>query len=247
MAQMLRVAKSPVEPTYRAIDGRLMTRVFYAFAILVAVSLAISFVGRWLGSSIAMAGYADDVAPREIVIGNNVITAPDNMIRFDRSRRDGVAARLDLYMRWPQLDGYSAASRDAFNHIGGARRILFLTFEEAIMSRDMSGRFGPIYASLIEYPGKPGESGLTLHAFTEKSGYLEEILAVGARPGLDPFVARCLVGQSGEDSLAPCERDIAVGNNLSLSYRFPRELLADWRRLDEAVALKAKLLLGTAR
>ena len=37
-------------------------------------------------------------------------------------------------------------------------------------------------------------------------------------------MARCLSGPSAEESLAPCERDIHVGDDLSLSYRFPTEL-----------------------
>ena len=42
-----------------------------------------------------------------------------------------------------------------------------------------------------------------LYGFTEKSGYLNEVLAVAERPGDTPFVARCLSGPSAEQSLAP--------------------------------------------
>ena len=41
-----------------------------------------------------------------------------------------------------------------------------------MMSRDMSGRFAPIYSSLIVKPGKPGPGGIDVYAFIEKSGYL---------------------------------------------------------------------------
>ena len=72
---------------------------------------------------------------------------------------------------------------------------------------------------------------------------MNEVLAVAARPGKDPFVARCLSGASAEESLAPCERDIQVGDDLSLSYRFPVELLKDWQALDQAIAgLAAKMV-----
>jgi hypothetical protein len=80
---------------------------------------------------------------------------------------------------------------------------------------------------------------MTLYGFTEKSGYLNEVLAVAERPGRDPFVARCLSGPSAEESLAPCERDIQVGDELSLTYRFPREFLGDWQALDAAIAGQA--------
>jgi hypothetical protein len=230
----------------QAISPSFVMKVFYAFAALALFSLAISVGGKWLGRSIALAGHTDDTTLREIVIGNNVIAAPANTIRFDRQRRDGLADRLDLYLRWPGLDGYSNAARDDFNQAkGGARRILFLSFEERIMSRDMSGRLEPIYASMLVRPGTEGPGGTTLYAFDDKSGYLNEVLAVAARPDGEVFVARCLVGESAAESLAPCERDIHLGDNLSLSYRFPRELLGDWQKLDAAIRAKAASMLRT--
>ncbi len=244
---MRQSAASPAQDTIKAIDSSLMLKVFYAFAALALLSAALSFGGKWFGRSIAMAGHTDDATLHEIVIGNNVISVPANAIRFERARRDGIASRLDLYLRWPDMEGYSEAARDDFNNSDGTKRILFLTFEESMMSRDMSGRFVPIYRSLIEQPGKPGPNGITLYDFTEKSGYLSEILAVAARTGQEPFVARCLTGPSAEESLAPCERDIQLGDNLSLTYRFPRELLADWPRLEASVTAKTARILKTGR
>jgi hypothetical protein len=231
----------------RAIDSSFMMKVFYVFATLALLSLAISLGGKWFGRAIALAGHTDDPTLREIVIGNNVVYAPANMIRFDRQRRDGVAQRLDLYLRWPELDGYSDAARDDFNHAKAISRIIFLSFEERMMSRDMSGRLEPIYASMLVRPGTPGPGGTVLYRFSGKSGYLNEVLAVAAQAEGGAFVARCLVGEIARESLAPCERDIHVGDNLSLSYRFPAELLGDWAKLDAAIRAKASSMLGTAR
>jgi hypothetical protein len=229
----------------RAINSSLMMKVFCAFAALALLSLAISAGGKWFGRSIAMAGHTDDRTLHEIVIGNNVIAAPANAIRFERARRDGIAQRLDLYLRWPELEGYSEAARSDFNNVDGSRRIIFLSFEERMMSRDMSGRYAPIYSSMIVKPGVPGPSGITLYGFNELSGYLNETLAVAEIPGSEPFVARCLSGPNAEESLAPCERDIQIGDNLSLSYRFPKEFLGNWRELDIAVRKKAAAMLRT--
>ena len=234
-------------PEISVLDSSLMTKVFYIFAALALLSAAISLSGRWFGHSISMAGYSDDTSLREVVIGNNVLVVAANAIRFDRGRHDGVASRLDLYLRYPAMDGYSDAARDDFNGLAPVKNILFLSFEERMMSRDMSGRFAPIYSALIEQPGAVGPGGTTLYAFKEKTGYLNEVLAVANRPGQDPFVARCLSGPSAAESLAPCERDIHMGDNLSLTYRFPQELLADWQALDGAVAKQAAGILKTAR
>ncbi|MDX8434193.1 hypothetical protein RFN25_12210 [Mesorhizobium abyssinicae] len=234
-------------PEFEVVDSTLMKRVFYAFAALALLSVAISLGGKWLGRSIAMAGYTDDTTIHEVVIGNNVIAVPANFIRFEQARRDGIASRLDLYMRYPEMDGYSTAARDDFNHTGARKNVVFLSFEQQMMSRDMSGRFAPIYSALIVQPGTPGPGGTTLYGFTEKSGYLNEVLAVAGRPGKDPFVARCLSGPSAEESLAPCERDLQVGDGLSLTYRFPREFLGNWQALDAAIAAAAAHVLKTGR
>lgn len=237
------VAEGTIDP----IDGPLMRKALYVFAALVLLSVAINVGGKWLGRTIALAGHTDDRTVHEIVIGNNVLAVPANAIRFDKARHDGVASRLDVYLRWPDMEGYTATARDDFNNASASRRILFVSFEQRMMSRDMSGRFAPIYSSLIKLPGTPGPGGLMLYDFTEKSGYMNEVLAVATRPGEDPFVARCLSGQSAEESLAPCERDIHLGDDLSLSYRFPRELLGDWQELEAGIDAKAAQYLKTGR
>lgn len=229
------------------VRSKFMLKIFLVFAAIAALASGASFGGKWLGAELALAGYTDDPSLREIVIGNNVIAAPANMIRFERARLDGVTNRLDLYMRWPLLDGYTADARDDFNDADGKPKILFLAFEPRMMSRDMSGRFEPIYSSLIVKPGRPALNELTVYDFTKQSGYLNEQLVVAPRGSADPFVARCLSGPSVEESLAPCERDIQLGDNLSLTYRFPKDLLEHWQALDAAVTAKATGLLKTAR
>ena len=147
------------------VDSALMIRVFYGFAVMAILSVAISVGGKWFGKSIAMAGHTDDTTLREVVIGNDVLSVPANAIRFERARRDGIAERLDLYLHWPDMQGYSTEFRDDFDNVDGVRRILFLGFERRLMSRDMSGRFDPIYRSLVEEGGKRGAGGVTNHAF----------------------------------------------------------------------------------
>lgn len=218
-----------------ALRSRFVMRTFMALAALALLSAGISLAGKWAGRAIVMAGHSDDTSLREIVIGNDVLDVPANMIRFDAARRDGAAGRLDLYLRWPQMDGYSHAARDAFNHADGDRSILFLSFEPRMMSRDMSGRFEPIYRELIEEPGRPGPGGLVVHRFPENSGYVDEVLAVARTDGGEPFVMRCLAGAAARESLAPCERDIHVGRGLSLVYRVPARLAGQWREIEAKV------------
>lgn len=217
-----------------------MLKVFLTFVLLALLSVAISIGGRMAGRTIAMAGHTDDLTVHNIVIGKDTLAVPANMIRFDASRRSGAAQRLDLYLNWPLLEGYSNEARDDFNHTGDTRSILFLSFEERMMSRDMSGRLEPIYRSLVEESGRPGPGGLTVYSFSERSGYMDEILIVGDGDTDTPFVARCLSGDASRESLAACERDIHLGNGLSLSYRMPAELAGSWRDVDAAIREKAE-------
>lgn len=223
-----------------------VVKLFYLAAILVLVSLALSVAGRWAGQHLALGGHSTSTVQHEIVIGNNVLSVPANMIRFPGARQDGLASSLQLYVHWPDMEGYSDATRDDFNHVEGSRNILFLTFERQVMSRDMSGRFDPVYRSLIEKPGRRGPGDLTVHDFQPGLGYAEEILLVAGTGDPSPFVARCLSGEAASVSLAPCERDIAFGDGLSMTYRFPAELVPDWATLDAAMARFARSLLQTS-
>ncbi|RFC64836.1 hypothetical protein DY251_17880 [Mesorhizobium denitrificans] len=212
---------------------------------VVALSAAISGAGKWLGHTIALGGHSDDQTVHEIVIGNDVVAVPANAIRFEKDRHSGTAERLDVYLSWPDLEGYSKEKSDLFNHTGKDGSLIFLTFEPRMMSRDMSGRFEPIYRQLIEQPGLPGPGDTTLYKFTAKSGYMDEELAVAGRTGQTPFVARCLTDDESRQSLAQCQRDVLLTDGLSLSYRFPKTLLANWQAMESAVLERARFMLKT--
>ena len=220
-----------VEPSHQAVGYQYARRLFLVFAGLAALSLLISLTERVVGSHIALGGHSSGQTMHEIVIDNDVISVPENMIRLPEQRRDGVAERLDLYFSWPGLAGYSEDERDVFNGTGAQASLIFLSFEERAMSRDMSGRFDPIYKFLIEGSGSEAIAGLTRHILPVKAGYLSEVLYVGPDEGGTRFVARCSE-ESASDLVAACERDIQIGTNLSATLRFPSALLGQWRTLD---------------
>ncbi|MFZ1774684.1 MAG: hypothetical protein WAT78_12090 [Rhizobiaceae bacterium] len=233
---------SQTADSIRAIDPHFMMRVFQLFVALAIIALLLSLAGRWLGHSISRGGHTASLAFREIVIGNDVIRVPENAIRFETQRHDGVAKRLDLYFHLPDMTGYTDAARDDFNNAGSGKNIVFVSLEPRVMSRDMTGRLEPIYRSLILEPGIAGEGGATLYGFRPDSGYMDELLAV--TDGQDRLVARCMTGPEASETLAACERDIHVGEDLSLTYRFPRETLANWADLEAAIRAKAAELVA---
>ncbi len=216
--------------------GQLIGKALYWLGSLAALTLCLVITGYFFGHKISLGGHTEDRSIREIVIGDNVLHIPANMIRFNRQRRDGVAERVDLYLHWPEMQGYSPDLENDFNDAGNGKKLLFLAFEARQATHDMSGRYGPVYLPLTEGPGEPGPATLKVQRFRSDSGFVdEELLASPQHSGKQPFVARCLNNNSSQDILAACQRDVFVGSDLQLTYRFPRELLKDWQALDMAI------------
>ena len=225
---------------FHHVESRFFQRVFMVFVGLVVVSLLISLAGREIGSEIAMGGHTDDRNINEIVIGNDIVALPANMIRYTEQRHDGIGTRLDLYAQWPDLSGFSEASKAIFNNQDKQGRLIFIAFEQRLMTRDMSGRFGPIYKPMLEGAGEVMPNGLTRYHLPEKAGFLDEYLYVGNPESDRPFVARCLGEQSARQSLASCDRDYQSGEGLSMMVRFSPQRLDDWQAFDAALSAFAR-------
>ncbi|WP_236020199.1 hypothetical protein [Brucella anthropi] len=215
--------------------SRLFGWLLLAVIVLILLSVAVNVGGRLLGPLIARGGHSDSTHGYEIIIGNNVLSIPANMIRFSNQRRDGVTRRLDLYARWPGLTGYTERDRAIFNLLTSKRHLIFMSIEQRTMSRDMSGRYLAIYAELIDPNGETAPGNLTVHRFLESSGYKgEELVLSDPSSGKPEFVARCLA-DSGAESFNSCERDVQFGRDLQILYRFPRSMLGEWKSLDKAI------------
>ncbi len=218
-------------------------RMFMVIAVMSAITLVISIGGRMVGDALATGGHALSTEIHTIEIAGNTLTIPENIIRFKTQRVSGRLERLDLYLLYPQMTGYTQETKDWFNDRTEDRRLVFMTLEESQMSRDMSGRLDPIYRVITRPAASRTEAGLEIHEFLPSAGYSnEELLVSPASDGAARFVVRCMTGAETAIALGVCERDIRVGDNLSLTYRFPRTMLSQWRQLEanvRAFALKA--------
>ena len=213
-------------------------KLFMALIIIGGLSILISIAGRIFGGQVMLGGNSTSTAVHEIVIANAVLNVPENYIRHSDQRSAGVKAELDLYAVLPNLEGYSAKNKVFFNNEQkGQSQLLFITIEPQQMSRDMSGRFDPIYRQLIEPKSEnTATDGLESYTFKkDRAIFANERLFVGERGEDREFVARCITGADGEQAIAPCERDVFLANDLSVKYRFPFWLLKDYRNLDAQV------------
>ncbi|MDE1158691.1 MAG: hypothetical protein PW791_10520 [Neorhizobium sp.] len=215
------------------ISNRFVLRLTIAIAIIACLTVAIGIGGQWFGGRIALAGHTESTAPLSIEIGQDRLAIPANTIRFPEQRRDGQTERLDIYLTWPEMQGYSRAERLRFDDVTQPSSLIFLQMSEGTMSRDMSGRLSPIYARLFEGQPEQGPSGLTLHRLRKDSGYGSEVVLTGPEKGADTYVVRCLLPAAGEAATSSdCQRDVLAGDNLSVLYRFSSSQLKDWQRID---------------
>ncbi|SOC85415.1 hypothetical protein SAMN05421890_3911 [Ensifer adhaerens] len=204
--------------------------------ILGSLTVGLSIAGKWYGKRIAVGEYSASTAPLTITIGPDRITLPENAIRFPEQRVSGKQEQVNLALQWPEMKGYDAASAHRFFDISDADSLIFLQLSQSIMTRDMSGRVGPIYSRLFDGPAQQGPAGLALHRFRAGSGYGDEVLLTDPNGGAEPYAVRCVLPATPAQSTgADCQRDVLAGSDLSVQYRFSADLLKDWKKLDETV------------
>ncbi len=204
--------------------------------LLAMASALITFGGHRLGERLALAGHTTSTTLYTITIGQDRLQLAANTLRFESQRHNGTSDRADLYLSWPQMTGYSLDGRRRFDDITLSATLIFAQLSQSTMSRDMSGRLEPIYSHLFSSLPEKGPYGLTMHRLKPESGYQNEVLYTASRPGQPDYAVRCLLPtENTAASSGDCQRDVHVGRDLSLLYRFSRDLLADWQRLDTAM------------
>lgn len=203
---------------------------------LACASLLISWYGRAYGERLSRAGHSESTDIVEINIGRDRLSLPENTIRFEEQRRGGDAERVDLYLLWPEMTGYSSAKRRRFDDIDLSQSLIFLQISQSTMSRDMSGRLEPIYMNLLEPEQQAGPAGLTLRTFRDGTGYEGEALLTAVTGDGAHYAIRCVMPKTVDQaSSSDCQRDIHVGEDLTVLYRFSSRLLDDWQAIDTAV------------
>ncbi len=213
-----------------------LLRTTAVIAVLAGLTVALSIGGRWFGRHISLAGNTDSTAEITLTIGRDTVKLPENAIRFPSQRHDGAAERVDLYLAWPDMRGYSKGNHLRFDDVVQSSGLIFMQIAQSTMSRDMSGRLEPIYSHLIEGPAEAFRDGLTLRRLRADAGYGDEVLLTAPVKGGPDYVVRCILPSTPDKAASgDCQRDIKVGKDLSVLYRFSSSHLDDWEHIDAAI------------
>ena len=229
-------AAQPLAHESPLISTRLLAWIIATITVLAALTACIFLAGSRYGALLALGGHTESTQLLDVTIGQDTALLPANAIRFERQRTRGQSERVDLYLTWPEMSGYTATNQMRFNSLGAQQHLLFLQLSQSTMSRDMSGRLEPIYTHLFDGAAKTGPHGLTLHPLRQDAGYAGEVLLTATRADGPDYVVRCILPDNpAHASGSDCQRDIHVGRDLTLLYRFSSTMLADWERIDASV------------
>ena len=217
----------------KALSQSFMSLLAKLAAAMIAVAIAIFASASYYGSIVAKGGHETEAAPRQITIANEVLNVPANMIRFRAQRKSRILERLDLYAHWPSMQGYSADRAAIFDDMKAGAPLLFISIEPRDMTTDMSGRVTTIYEQFFAGPPIDAGHGLVRRAFASESAYFMEDLYYEMDSPY-PFAARC-IRESDRIAAPYCIRDIHIGKDLMVSYRFHANMIGEWMQLDRAV------------
>ena len=173
--------------------------------------------------------------PVRVEVGGRQLTVPKNAVRFADQRKPGPQSRLDLALSFPEFAGRGRDTAARFDTPDLAPDILYLTIAPRQDGWDSASRLATVYARF--FVGEPwdGPAGLQGRRLSPKSGYGDE--EIWMEPGVvHPFVARCFPLTPGEPPTV-CLNDTNHGS-LSVSLRFPKALLAQWRDLDAGLDIR---------
>lgn len=218
------------------ISNRFLSVTIAVAGVMAMLSLMITVLADRYGEMLLREEETASTAPVTLRIGQDVLALPANVMRFESQRRDGEAERADLYLAWPEMRGYSPQLRQRFGDVRFSDGLIFLEITQSTMSRDMSGRLQPIYSRLFTGRPEAFAAGLMLNRLRPESGYGDEVILTAQRPGEPDYVVRCLLPRhDSPPASSDCQRDIHIGKDLSVLYRFSSAQLSDWRNLDRAV------------
>lgn len=222
-------------------SNRLVRKIMMVSSALLVAGLCILAGVTLFGEGISRGGHSASVEKTEFVIANDVLRIPKNLVRFSSQRSGGMVSRLELYVQWPSMSGYQDALKSDFSSAGQQGNLIFLSLEPRSMSHDMSGRIAPIYSKFFD--GPPGQpiAGLIRQPLSAEGGFIDEDLFYEANSPY-PYTARC-VRQSSTIATPFCLRDIHIGRDLMLTYRFHIRHLEEWHLIERQVRNRVQAML----
>ena len=175
---------------------------------------------------------ASDPARLPVSIGGTLFNVPPLAIRMKIQRHTGPQERVDLNFEFPSLDVPEGPKHVSADTVEDAAmqpiNRIFLSISAHHDAMAPVVRLNTIYPRYLDQAATSPQDGLTARAFHDGTPYSNEDLFLAEAPHLD---ARCT-----RDGATPgmCLSERRIGG-ADLTFRFPRNWLAQWRDVADAM------------
>jgi hypothetical protein len=205
---------------------RLPLVVSLALALLAVGYVAFVLWPRWPGAD----GLNAPALP--ITVAGELFNVPPAAIRLPTQHHAGPQERLDLAFLWPSLSPPDPTAKPSLSDEPNALDRLFVTIAAADGTLPPVERINAIFRRYLADERFESPDGLTIISFRDGTPYQgEDLYLDSAAP--QKFLTRCTrPGAGGTPGMCLYEQRIGAA---SLTVRFPREWLADWRGLARAI------------
>ncbi|ABD88684.1 hypothetical protein [Rhodopseudomonas palustris] len=166
-----------------------------------------------------------------IEVGATLFNVPTRAFRIKVQKHSGPQERVDLNFSYPSLnapDKPKHVSVDVAGEIAQPIDRIFLSITAHHDAMSPETRLRTIFPRYLAAAPSPGPDDVTVRAFRDGSPYSNEDLVVGRNPD---FAARC-TRDGKTPGMCLTERRI---DGADLTFRFPRQWLAQWRNVAGAV------------
>jgi hypothetical protein len=202
------------------------------FAVVALAAVAAAFIATMLWPRWPTAKAAIDAPALPITVGATLFNVPPGAIRRAVQRHAGAHERLDLAFLWPSLTPPDPAARPAPSEDPPPLDRVFVTIMLESSGVPPAERLKAIYPRYLADKQYAGSDGLTTIAFRDGTPYQgEDVYFDGAVPA--SFLVRC-TRPTASDLPGMCLAERRIGS-ADVTVRFPRDWLADWRKVAEGV------------
>jgi hypothetical protein len=220
------------QTAHRSVTGRARASLRLPLVVSLALAqLAVGFVAfvlwpRWPGPD------ALGAPPLPITVAGELFNVPPAAIRLPTQRHAGPQERLDLAFLWPSLTPPDPDAKPTLDEEPNALDRLFVTIAPADATVLPVERINTIFRRYLANERFESPDGLTIMSFRDGTPYQGEDLYLDAAAP-ERFMTRCTrPGAGGTPGICLYDRRFGAA---SVTARFAREWLSDWRGLARAI------------
>ena len=219
----------------------------YPFGIFIAtLVLCAIFLYYYVGPSVDdLSGNVPSPAiseePIRFSVNEATFSVPTNYTVFPRDRRGGDRDQVWLYALWPTMAGYSPARRSAFVENAPDTGRIDILIQTRLSAFTEQERIELLYTpQTIDNRGTRTPYQLVKYEFADQrdtvptNGYSGTELFLGETTS-DSIMALLCFKEIDTLPSPECWREYELSDTVSVTYRFKRPYLPEWRAIDARV------------